>query len=105
MEVVTFEGKQLLVVRGDRPKAVPFYEYDGRTYIREGSSNRVLNSQERRHLDTQRNRDLHSGPWQCDGCGSTVRSGIPATMTTNIGVTYSYSHMSCGGEFWPLGVG
>jgi predicted HTH transcriptional regulator len=101
IEVVTHDRRMLLTVVGERPRSVVLYEYDGRAFIREGSSNRMLTHEERMALNTRRNRDSHNGPWRCDRCGTLVMHGIPSPVISNLGVSKTYAHVQCGGEFWP----
>ncbi len=51
-----------LVVAAARNRAVPYHEFDGRAYIREGTVTRQLTLAEKEALQRQRNRDLHPGP-------------------------------------------
>jgi predicted HTH transcriptional regulator len=92
-------GKRVIVVEGRRNRDVPYHEYDGRAWVREGTATRQLNPAEKQSLQRQRNRDLHSGPWKCDRCGSWV--GVLASVTlTPQGPMKSYD-CHCGGEYWP----
>ena len=67
-----YAGKQILVLRAKRPPSIPYYEYDGRALIREGTENRILTISEKKNLDKRRNRDSHLGPWRCNKCGARV---------------------------------
>lgn len=96
------DGKQILIVKASRPRSVVLYEYDGRAYLRVGSEQRQLTLADREQLNVRRNRDMHHGPWQCDGCGTIVMHGIPSTVISNLGISKTYDHHACGGEFWPL---
>ena len=42
IETLECEGRTLIAIHGVRPQTVPYHEYDGRAFIREGSSNRQL---------------------------------------------------------------
>ena len=99
LEIKEINGKTLLIISAKRDKSVPYYEYDGRAWIREGSTNRLLSLSEKQALTRQRNRDTHSGPWKCDKCGAWV--GVLCSVElTDKGMKKTYKH-SCGGEFWP----
>src|SRR3989442_926385 len=68
--VIELSGKRVVLVTGRRDRSVPYHEYDGRAFIREGTVTRQLSLAEKQSLQHRRNRDLHSGPWRCDRCGS-----------------------------------
>lgn len=105
METAECEGKRLLILHATRLKAVPYHEYDGRAYIREGSETRMLSLDEKRRVTRQRDRDQHGGPWRCDRCGSMVgvlHSPVITATPKGVEITRSYT-CQCGGEFWPLG--
>jgi predicted HTH transcriptional regulator len=93
------EGKPILVLSGSRSRAVPFHEYDGRAYIRVGSSSQQMSVVEKQQLSLSRNRDLHNGPWRCDRCGAFAGM-ISCIVVTDQGSKKTYQH-SCGGEWWP----
>jgi predicted HTH transcriptional regulator len=93
------DGKPILVLSGLRSRAVPFHEYDGRAYVRVGSSSQKMSVAEKQQLSLSRNRDLHNGPWRCDRCGSLAGS-ISYIEITDHGPRKTYKH-SCGGEWWP----
>lgn len=99
IQLEEYAGKQILVLRAKRPPSIPYYEYDGRALIREGTENRILTISEKKTLDKRRNRDSHLGPWRCNKCGARVGQLISYTVT-NEGMIKSYQH-NCGGEFWP----
>jgi predicted HTH transcriptional regulator len=99
IQVVESEGRSVVVVSAQRNRAVPYHELDGRAFIREGTTTRQLTLGERQHLQRQRNRDLHTGPWKCDRCGA-VAGTFSGIVVTDQGVHKSYA-CSCGGEFWP----
>src|SRR5208337_3750300 len=99
IHVLEVEGKRLVVVAATRNRSIPYHEYDGRAFIREGTITRQLSLSEKHSLQRRRNRDLHPGPWKCDRCGSWV--GILAQgVITEQGVRKSYA-CDCGGEYWP----
>jgi len=101
VQCFTIEGKTVVVLAGSRSPAVPYHEYDGRAWIREGSSKRKLSLEERDQLRRRRDRDSHPGPWKCDNCGSTVQMLVSVIMTDS-GVKKNYACTFCGqGEFWP----
>jgi predicted component of type VI protein secretion system len=92
-------GKKIVVVSAERNRNVPYHEFDGRAYIREGTATRQLSLSEKQNFQRKRNRDLHPGPWKCDRCGSWVGMLI-SMVVTDRGVCKSYS-CGCGGEYWP----
>lgn len=99
IELLECEGKHLITISASRHRGIPYHEYDGRAFIREGSVSRQLTLTEKQQLQRARNRDLHNGPWRCDRCGSFV--GMLSSITlTDHGPVKSY-HCPCGGEFWP----
>jgi predicted HTH transcriptional regulator len=100
VEVLQCVGKTLLLLKASRAPGVPYHEYDGRAYIREGSTRRQLSYDEKRQLFKKRDRDQHSGPWQCDRCGAVVGRLIGIAITAQ-GVKKSYD-CGCGGEYWPV---
>lgn len=89
----------IVLLRGTRNRAIPYHEYDGRAYVREGSVTRQLSLLEKRHLATSRDRGLHNGPWICDRCGAVVGSTLSLEITAT-GARRTYRHF-CGGELWP----
>lgn len=99
IETLDCDGKTLVEVRATRPRSVPYHEYDGRAFIREGSTSRQLNLQEKATLTRQRDRAQHGGPWQCDSCGAWVGILTQLVMTSE-GPRKTYQ-CSCGREFWP----
>ncbi len=100
-EVLERDGLSVMVVSAMRNRTVPYHEFDGRAFIREGTVTRQLNLAEKQALQRQRNRDLHGGPWKCDGCGLFVGT-LSAIVITDQGPRKTYS-CRCGGEFWPAG--
>lgn len=99
IEVLECEDKYLIRLKADRALGVSYHEYDGRAYIREGSTTRQLSYDEKQQLSKKRNRDQHNGPWRCDRCGSVVGM-LFSMVVTDQGVKKSYD-CRCGGEFWP----
>ncbi len=91
--------EQVLILKAERTSGVPYHEYDGRAWIREGTTKRKLTLTEKHHLRGKRNRDFHPGPWQCDRCNSWVGQLVSFSIS-NEGMKKSY-RCSCGGEFWP----
>lgn len=105
IEVVEVEGERhLLMLNAQRDRRIPFHEYDGAAYVREGSTSRKLKLAEKEQLKKRRDRDSHNGPWLCNSCGSWV--GILHAPVITVGadgkphVTKGY-HCGCGGEYWP----
>lgn len=99
-EVAEIRGKRLLVLSASRNREIPYYEYDGRAFMREGSVTRQLSLEEKQSLQRKRRRDLHNGPWRCDRCGSWVGTLI-SFEGTDQGMRKTY-RCECGGEFWPV---
>ncbi len=99
IEVVETDGMRFVVVSAQRNREVPYHEFNGRAFIREGTSTRQLSLVEKRSLETMRNRDRHNGPWRCDRCGSWVGM-LVHTVFTNQQARKSYD-CRCGGQFWP----
>ena len=50
MQVEELTGKKVLVLSGERYRDIPYHEYDGRAWIREGSTNRLLSLAEKESL-------------------------------------------------------
>src|SRR5262249_21398095 len=99
MHVAELEGKRFIILSAVRNRDVPYYEFDGRAFIREGTVTIQLTLAEKQSLQRQRNRDLHPGPWKCDRCGSWA--GMLMSMEiTDKGVRKTY-RCGCGGEYWP----
>jgi len=99
MEVGELICKQVLVLSAERDRNVPYHEYDGRAWIREGTANRILSLIEKQSLTRKRDRDSHSGPWKCDRCGTLV-GVLHSFEISNEGMKKTYK-CGCGGEFWP----
>jgi predicted HTH transcriptional regulator len=100
VEVLECADRQLIRLKADRASGVPYHEYDGRAYIREGSRTRQLSYQEKRQLSKKRERDQHTGLWKCDRCGAVVGTAGGISITDE-GVHKSYA-CRCGGEYWPV---
>lgn len=101
IEVLEFNEKTLMRVSCARCRSIPFHEYDGRAYVREGSTVRRLRLAEKQMLRAQRNRDQHPGPWKCNKCGALVLQLLSIAVTEH-GMTRTYK-CDCGGEYWPVG--
>jgi predicted HTH transcriptional regulator len=93
-------GKNLIIMRASRSPNVAYHEYDGRAFIREGTTTRKLGLSEKQALLRCRNRDQHNGPWKCNKCGSLVGQ-LAGFEFSNNGVKKTY-RCDCGGEFWPI---
>ena len=93
------EGKHLLVITAQRSRNIPYHEYNGKAWIRQGSEKRPLTLAEKDHIRRTRDRDFHSGPWKCDRCGTWVGQLISVTVTAD-GPKKTYD-CHCGGQFWP----
>jgi len=99
IDVLECEGWRIVRVSAQRSPLVAYHEYDGRAYIREGTTTRVLSVAEKQQLVQRRNRHTHTGPWRCDNCGSLVGTLVSVVLTDK-GPQKSY-RCRCGGEFWP----
>ena len=99
IHVLEQQEKRVLIVKAQRNRNVPYHEFNGRASIREGTITRYLTLNEKQSLQRQRDRDLHTGPWKCNRCG-TYMSGLNSIMVSSQGVHKSYA-CSCGGEYWP----
>ena len=82
-----------------RDRGVPYHEYDGRAWVREGPANRKLSLIEKQQLKRRMDRDGHPGPWKCDRCGTLV-GVLHSFEISNEGMKKTYT-CGCGGEFWP----
>jgi len=100
IELVECEGKIMIGVRAERNRDIPYHEYNGRAWIREGSSKRQLSVQEKKQLTRRRDRDQRTGPWKCDRCGSLVGQ-LYSFVFTDQGM-YKTHKCTCGGEYWPV---
>lgn len=99
IETVEYSGSNLVLLSAKRDTQTPYHEFDGRAFIREGTTTRQLSLAEKHALVRRRNRDQHNGPWKCDKCGSLVGMLISYAITDQ-GMVRSYT-CSCGGEYWP----
>ncbi len=100
IETYDVNDKVVLLLSSERVSNVPYHEYDGRAWIREGSTNRRLSLAEKESLITKRNRDRHPGPWRCNRCGALV-GVLNSFEITSEGMRKTYK-CGCGGEFWPI---
>jgi predicted HTH transcriptional regulator len=90
---------RVVAVSACRPRSVPYYEYSGRAWIRQGSENRMLSVTEKDRLRRSRDRASYNGPWKCDTCGAFV--GMLSQITvTDEGPKRTYN-CACGGEYCP----
>jgi predicted HTH transcriptional regulator len=48
--VEEIEGKKLLLLSAERLRSIPYHEYDGRAWIRQGSEKRQLTLSEKNHI-------------------------------------------------------
>jgi len=99
IKVEDYEGKKIIVISANRSSIIPYYEYDSRAFIKEGSTKRCLSIAEKNILLTKRDRDRHNGPWKCDKCGS-IAGSLSSIVITKDGPIKSYK-CHCGGEYWP----
>ena len=54
IQIEEYEGKKILILSAKRSNDVSYYEYDGRAFIREGSTTRHLSIQEKESLNNSR---------------------------------------------------
>ena len=99
IEVEELNDRVVLALSGQRDQGIPYYEYDGRAWIREGTQNRKLGLVEKQQLMKRGDRDSHSGPWRCDRCGAWV-GVLHSFVVSNEAMRKTY-RCRCGGEFWP----
>jgi predicted HTH transcriptional regulator len=99
MEIAEVSDKRVLCITAERSRDIPYHEYDGRAWIRQGSEKRRLSLAEKQQLAKRRSRDSHPGPWRCDKCGSWV-GVLHSFEISNEGMKRTYK-CRCGGEFWP----
>lgn len=99
LEILRLDSHALVLVSAARKTGVPYHEYDGRAFIRQGTATRQLTLTEKNALAHARNRDLHPGPWKCNGCNTWVGM-LAGFNVTDRGMEKSYA-CQCGGEFWP----
>ena len=100
IEVQELNDHRVLVLSARRYEETPYHEYDGRAWLREGTSNRRLSLSEKEQLIRRRRRGSHPGPWRCDRCGSLV-GVLHSFKLTGDGMKKTYG-CECGGEFWPV---
>lgn len=100
MEVRELEGRHVLVLRAERHQSIPYHEYDGRAWVRQGTENRRLDLAEKQRLMRSRDRNNHTGPWRCDRCGSWV-GVLHSFELSSEGIMKKNYKCDCGGEFWP----
>ncbi|MHB8105109.1 MAG: AlbA family DNA-binding domain-containing protein [Dehalococcoidales bacterium] len=100
IEIFECENKKLVKLEAKREPAIAYHEYDGRAYIREGSTTRQLSYQEKQNLLKKRDRSQHNGPWRCDKCGQLVGQ-LYSYKITDTGMEKTFE-CGCGGEFWPI---
>lgn len=100
VEILEFEEKHLILLRAERTSEIVYHEYDGRAFIRVGSSTRQLSFEEKQRYSMRRNRDKHNGPWKCSQCNSWV--GVLISMDMKDGAVKKSYKCPCGGEFWPI---
>src|SRR3989344_5003458 len=98
INVIELNTKKLVILEGKRSLSTPFYEYDGRVWIRQGTEKNQLNSEQQYKLRITRNRSLHNGPWKCDSCPTYI-AVLGSISVTSKGVKKSYN-CPCGGEYW-----
>jgi ATP-dependent DNA helicase RecG len=100
IETKEMNQKRILVLKAERSRDVPYHEFDGRAFIREGTVTRQLSLAEKQSLQRTRRRDLHPGPWRCNRCGFSVGT-FSSCELRNQGIRKVYSCPRCGGELWP----
>jgi len=100
IELESQNDKRVLILTATRSRNVPYNEFEGLAWIRQGTETRKLSLSQKQQLERKRNRDLHNGPWKCEQCGSVVGMLLSIRMT-NEDIEKSY-RCSCGGEFWPI---
>lgn len=99
IEIVECDGHNLLIVTATRSPSIPLFEYDGRAFVRTGSTMTQLNLSEKLGLIKDRDRNTHPGPWRCSKCKAFA--GIVSSVTvTDKGAYKTFDH-SCGGEWVP----
>ena len=99
IDLLSCNGKNIISLSAQRPKNIPYFEYDGRAFIKEGSTKRQLSLQEKQSLLLRRDRAKHNGLWKCDRCGSWAGT-LSSIAITDEGPKKTYD-CQCGGEFWP----
>ncbi len=99
IDAIDCDGVKLIIVEATRSPSVPLHEFDGRAFVREGSSKRRLGLDERTALTRRRDRASHPGPWRCTRCGILV-GDLRAFEVTATGMQRTFK-CQCGGEYWP----
>ncbi len=100
IQLLSKNNLTVLVLFAKRAEDVSFYEYDGRGYIKEGSTKRTLTILEKNNLEKCRNRNNHNGPWKCDKCATFIGM-LGSIALTDKGPKKNYK-CNCGGEYWPI---
>jgi hypothetical protein len=100
IEIVECSEGAVIVLSAVRDRTIPYHEYDGRAWIRQGTQNSILSMAEKQNLTSKRDRDSYQGPWRCDRCGSIVGQLFSYEVTPQ-GMKKTYK-CHCGGEFWPI---
>ncbi len=100
ISIEELSDKTVLVISAERHRSIPYHEYDGRAWVRQGSENLKLRLDEKKLLARKRDRDSHRGPWQCDRCGAMVLE-LTSVEITDGRMRRTYK-CECGGEFWPV---
>lgn len=98
--VEAINGESVVGVKANRSPTVPYHEYKGRAYIRQGSETRLLTHAQKDGLRRNRDRAHHMGPWKCDRCGSLVGQ-LFSFKVTDEGMERTYE-CECGGQFQPV---
>jgi len=99
INVFECDGVNIIILEAKRATEISYHEYDGRAFIREGSTTRQLSYQEKHSLLKKRDRSHHNGPWKCNKYGALVGQLISYEFTGNsMKKTYN---SECGAEFWP----
>jgi hypothetical protein len=80
--IIQIDGKSLVVLSAERWRGTSYHEYDGRAYLREGTTNRQLSVAEKQVLTKRRSRENHTGPWRCDQCGAFTASFRQSSLRT-----------------------
>ena len=100
IDIIECNGMNVIILEASRAAGIAYYEYDGRAYIREGSTTRQLSYEEKQSLLKKQDRSQHHGPWKCNQCGRLV-GVLHQFDITDQGMKRTY-HCDCGGEFWPV---
>lgn len=83
INIVTVQNKELLVIRGKRLDNIPYYEFDGRVYVREGTSNVEIGLTQKEALRKKNDKRSHNGPWICRKCNTWTGMMIPHPSMNN----------------------